>query len=203
MKKNKNEKTDWCSDLCVLIEQIEGATQNLEDFEKEFAEDVKTRDADKSLRHQLQEIRFTAGKIKEKLCHTWTLKFAAHEPLSEQEFYLMLASGINFWSAKELGISQVSDYDLFLNCCYEDDRSRTYIMPTEKPPFEWVDKKTGSRKVKIRLGRAPEEIRLEALSPKQRHFFEKHAQHILERFVKTEGHHTIDKIKALNKVTNE
>jgi hypothetical protein len=183
MTKRKTETTDWCSDLGNLNGLIEMAIYVLEEFEKESGEDVKTHNGDQSLRRQLQEIRCLAGKMHYNLCGTLAAKLAAHEPFSEREYHLMCASGCNFWSAKYLGISDVSDYEVFLNCCYEDDRTRTYIMPMEKPPFEWVDKKTGTRKVKIRIGRAPEEICLGDLSPKQRHFFKEHAPHILKRFI--------------------
>jgi len=183
MTKRKTETTDWGSDLCNLNGLIEMAIYDLEEFENESGEDIKTHDGDQPLRRQLQEIQCLARKIHHELCGTLAAKLAAHELFSEREYHLMCASGCNFWSAKYLGISDVSDYDVFHACCYEDDRMRTYIMPTTKPPFEWVDKKTGVRKIKIRIGRAPEEIRLSDLNPKQRRFFEKHASHILSRFI--------------------
>jgi hypothetical protein len=88
--------------------------------------------------------------------------------------------GKRVFTAREFGLSRVSDFEVFSMMCYEDERSWTHINPGLCAPPSW--KPGGVRQVPTEFGRAPEECSLSRLRPEQLAFFERYLPHVLARF---------------------
>ncbi len=146
-------------------EMPEPARSSLERLRQELA----------SMRRAGQELfsRFSSGPVAELL--------DGHR-LTREEYYLLAAADIwemiPWGTAKQLGLSPCDDFEVFSFFWYQDNMRFGYINPEE------VQRDPGSQRVRARFGRPPEEIRLSALRPDQREFFERYLPAIYARFTR-------------------
>ena len=125
---------------------------------------------------ELAAIRDAQRQALERYCLEPAEKWYRGQLLTREEYYLFAASVECFMTAKQLGLSQMDDYDVFCLMCYEDDDCRCYINP-----FEWP-RDSSSGKVGLRIGRPPEELRADALRSEQREFFARYLPEVYPRF---------------------
>jgi hypothetical protein len=182
MKKKNKKLMNWGDEIRDLIQKVEEAKDELRGYEEETGEIVKGPVSRQRLWNHLSDIEVVTYQIFNRYCRSLAAKLAAHEELTEEDFYLLQAGGCRLWSVKDLGLSPVDDYELHLQCCYEDEQTRTYIFPGDKPPFEKIDKKTGRRHIRIRIGRSPEEISWDNLRESQKKFFQRYLPDVAARF---------------------
>ena len=112
------------------------------------------------------------------------IKFSHAYRLTEEEYHLLASNGIQWVTAKSLGLSEFDDYEIFDHFCYENDKCYGMINPRESRPEEKVVYPDGSsrQKVGLRIGDPPERVHANDLRPAQREFFEKYLPAIFRRF---------------------
>ncbi len=92
--------------------------------------------------------------------------------LTEDEFYLCRLAGVSFPWAGSLGVGAAHDAQAFDHHFYEDDKQMGYINP----------QKTDSTGRHDMLGIDPQEVRVSALRPAQREFWERYSPAVFARF---------------------
>jgi hypothetical protein len=102
-------------------------------------------------------------------------------PLSREQSYVCRALGLDLGTAREVGLVDVDDYDVYRMLCYEDDRRWAYINIHLVPP-EPIRLGPVTR-IRMRFGRAPEECRRRFLQPEQHDFFREHLPDVYARFL--------------------
>jgi hypothetical protein len=121
--------------------------------------------------------RYSDGPL-EKMLHGWLL--------SREEYYLCRAMGMDFGTARELGLSEFEDYDVYRMLRYEDDKRLTYINVHEVQ--ETLQKETPpegvTEKIHLRFGSPPEECKRRYLRPEQQEFFLNYLPRVYARFSK-------------------
>jgi hypothetical protein len=175
-------------ELDEIMNICDGARENLHFIHDWLYEEVVGKDCIVSqlppeiglplnrLQEQLESIRSLANKGTERLGFKPCAKLIAGECLTEQEYFLLRAMGINELTAKSIGLSSVDDYKVFLNLYYEDEKWRCYINPALKP------RDPEATRIAMRFGRPPEELHLKNLRPEQKEFFKKYLPEVLTRF---------------------
>jgi hypothetical protein len=101
-------------------------------------------------------------------------KYALGAKLSREEFYFLKAMDVSLINAKDLNLGNWDDFDFFNLLTYKDDQRCGYINPTLL--------KDEIRKVEIKFGISPENIKLSALRPEQHDFFSKYLPAVYARF---------------------
>ncbi len=130
----------------------------------------------RSLERELHGIGELASGLFERLCAGPSHKLLAGKPLSQEEYYLVRASGVDFGGAKDLGLTDLTDYEVYRMLCYEDDRRWSYINVHLSP------RDPQSQQVSARFGCPPEECRRRFLRPEQETFFRDRFPKVYERF---------------------
>jgi len=102
-------------------------------------------------------------------------------PLSRAEYFIYQARGMEFGTAREVGLSRFDDYYVYQMLCYQDEESRGYIN-VNLTPIDPNSSTDGVRVVGMRFGRAPEECRRRHLRPEQEHFFRQYLPTVYVRF---------------------
>jgi len=174
---------DWSDEILRLNNLLDELIDHMETFDDEADGNGAAGHAFRVVIDSVRRIKRSAQKVQENLVTGIGRKLVAHQQLTEEEFHLMCARGCNYWSAKDAGIASVTDYELYQNCCIENESGRFYLIPGEMPPEEEDGDGASRRTVRIRLGVSPEEVRLSDLTVLQRIFFETRAPHIYERFM--------------------
>jgi hypothetical protein len=103
-------------------------------------------------------------------------KFIKGMPLTREEYYLCRAMGVDFGTARELGLSCIDDYEVYGMLCYEDDKWIGYIN------VHLTSRDREAERQALRLGRSPEECRRRFLRPEQDAFFREHLPGVYARF---------------------
>lgn len=106
--------------------------------------------------------------------------------LTEVQYHLLRAAGVELPTGKELGISPVTDYELYRMCIYEDESGICFMHPNEKPPAEVVKDSNGSFAIRPRMAISPEETAIEHYRPEQETFFAENRPDVLARARKNE-----------------
>jgi hypothetical protein len=183
MKKKKKQPENWSQDIFKLSELADSAISTLSDFEKDSGEIVKAPDSEQPLREQLWEMKWLVSKLHENLvaAPVRTAFSYGRLNLTERQYWLLLADGLELFTAKKLGISPVSDYDCYKMCVYKNEQEVCFMDPDETPEVETVDRKTGHKRIRFRLARSPEELEAKHLRPEQREFFKKYRPDVLAR----------------------
>ena len=180
-KQQKKEQKKWQDQLrelfdacCETLEIVDGVDEDMSWGEL------------RSLRNKLVRVKRMADQLKSSMCGTPASKILSlnRRSMTEQEYYLLCATGCKLFTANELGLSPVSDHEAFIHCCYEDDEKVCYIVPTEKPPVRNEEKKTGKFTIRMRLGCSPEELHVKYLRPEQKKFFQELLPDVYDRFQK-------------------
>jgi len=177
MKKQIEQATDWFVQIGELNWLIEAAIDDLHEFEKASGERVEAEDSDQPLLQQLKNIKAAAHRLHDVLCVApiRTAFSVNRMNITRQQYWLLRAAGLTFPTAKDLGICNVDDYEVYRNSIYEDDVMVCLMDPNEK---------TGSTKIRIRLAMSPEELNIKNLRPKQKEFFKRNRPDVLERMQK-------------------
>lgn len=179
MKKQKKTQLSWLNQLTELNRTCDYVLEMVDEADGNMSPDEL-----RTLRDELGKVKRIAEQLHVTMCQTPVGKMIGLDRMSmtKQEYYFLCAAGAKLFSTDQLGISPVSDYQAFLNCCYEDDEKVCYINPAKKPPVEDEDKKTGSFTIRVGIGYPPEELHLKYLRPEQKEFFAKFLPDVLERF---------------------
>lgn len=102
-------------------------------------------------------------------------KFMRGARLTAEEFYLSRLAGIAFPWAQSFGVGAAHDAEAFDHHFYEDDERVGYINPARST-------KTDASESHSLLGIAPENVRVDALRPAQREFWERYSPTVFARF---------------------
>jgi hypothetical protein len=183
MKKKIKQPENWSQDIYKLNDIADSVIFNLRKFEKNSGEVIKAPDSNRPLREQVWEIKWLASKLHEVLLAgpIRTVFSADRLNLTAQQYFLLRARGFELFTAKQLGISPVGDYECYRMCVYKNEQAVCFMDPDETPEVKTVDNKTGHKRIRIRLAHSPEECELKHLRPEQREFFTKHRPDVLER----------------------
>lgn len=183
MKKKEKKQNDWTKLLASHRATCDIALEELDKLVQEFQDGENIQKPLSRFRENMREIRRGAEQLHEELYIVPIRKFFSVERrnITEQQYLIARAAGLGLPTAHELGISPVSDYEVYCNCVYEDDRSVCFIDPDETPQVKTVDKRTGKTSIRIRLALSPEETRLAHYTPEQREFFAKYRPDVLTR----------------------
>ncbi|HEX7114915.1 MAG TPA: hypothetical protein VF193_07270 [Steroidobacter sp.] len=182
------EERPWADQLRDLIGAAERASAAVRYirawvWENVVAGDVVPRVMPEPLESHLTGLEHDLGGIGElaralfgRLSSDPSGKLLAGWPLSREEYYLVRALGVDFGGARELGLTDLADYEVYRMLCYEDDDQWSYInvhlRPREREP----------RRIGARFGRPPEECRRRALRSEQVTFFRDRLPEIYKRF---------------------
>ena len=178
----------WCEELRRISASVENAEASLRALHEwlwhtAVAADALPRQLPQDAAALLHILQVELSRIREAERHAFeryaagpAAKWAQGKMLTREEYYVVAAAAAPFVTAKQLGLSDVDDYDLFCLLCYEDDERLAYINPFEKPR----DRRSG--RVGMRIGRPPEELTATALRPEQHEFFAEHLPDVYARF---------------------
>jgi hypothetical protein len=101
------------------------------------------------------------------------LSLSGYKP-SEDQYYILAAMGAWRDVAHGLGLSPLTEFEVFSMLHYEDDHRRGYINSEEKPPVHGI--------ARMRLGIPPEEVSKAALRSEQCQFFKQYLPAVYDRF---------------------
>lgn len=177
MKKKHRLGEPWENCVKKIIADSDEVLETLRVLDNLLGESIKVRPSLRLLRKRLNEIRGAADTIHARLCREPAEKILGGISLTEEEYFIMRAKGIHFGTAKELGLSSVDDYEIFLCFCYRDGGRSCYINPGLKP-----DDSDGTTIRIGRFGKAPEELNVKHLRQEQQEFFRKYLPNTLKRF---------------------
>jgi hypothetical protein len=174
--------------LRAIAASVEDAQRSLAVLDKWLWETIVARDVwpqelPAGAAAPLQQLESELAKIQEAQREAFEYYFAGlvqrwfkAKPLTREEYHLVAACVGSFMTAKQLGLSEIDDYDVYSLLCYEDDTCWCYIDPFARPR----DPSSGT--VGLRVGRPPEELKASALRPEQREFFARYFPEALARF---------------------
>lgn len=129
-----------------------------------------------ALECDLDEIDKLAAALFARLSSDPSARLLAGRPLSREPYYLVRALGVDFGGAQELGLIDLSDYEIYRMLCYEDDQRISHINVHLSP------RDPLSQRIGVRFGRSPEECRRRYLRPEQVTFFRDRCPEIYEIF---------------------
>ena len=183
MKKKEKKQNDWTELLASHHAACDIAFEELDKLVQKFQDgEIIQKPLDRFMKN-MREIRWGAEKLHEELYIVPIRKICSVERrnITEQQYLLARVAGFPLLTAQAIGIAAVSDYEVFLNCIYKDDKIVCFMDPDEAPQVKTVNKRTGKRHIRIRLARSPEETRLAEYTPEQREFFNKFRPDVLAR----------------------
>ncbi|TAK25713.1 MAG: hypothetical protein EPO40_21945 [Myxococcaceae bacterium] len=158
------------------INALFDAVQRLEDLRRlarpRTASAAEGGERQQELLTRIDEVAEVIGGVKDALHTGPREKFRQGARLTEEEFYLCRLAGVGFPWAERLGLGAAHDAEAFDHHFYEDDSVSGYINPA----------KAGDTGRQSMLGLAPEDVRMDALRPTQRDFWERYAPDIFARF---------------------
>jgi len=188
MKKRKTQEQDWTKRLQKHREDCDLTREALLELDREFEDDGDLRPLLHRLRDQIREICGDAIWLHETMCAApiRTAFSLERMNITEEQYWFLRAAGLEFITAKGLGIAPLSDFEVYKNCVYEDDKTVCFLDPDETPEVKSVNKKTGRTSIRIRLARSPEECHLKHFRPEQKQFFAKYRPDVLARAQQTE-----------------
>jgi len=183
MKKKGKKQNDWTELLASHRAACDIAFEELDKLVQEFQDGENIKKPLDRFRKRLLEIQRGAIQLHEELYTVPIRKICSVERrnITEQQYLLARAAGFPLLTAQAIGIAPVSDYEAYLNCIYEDDKTVCFMDPDETPQVKTVNKRTGKRRIRIRLACSPEETRLAHYTPEQREFFNKFRPDVLAR----------------------
>jgi len=183
MKKKEKKQNDWTELLLGHGLIWDMAFAELDKLVQDFHDGENTEKLLDQLRKDMREIQRVTDQLIEELLVGPIKKILSidRRNITEREYLLAHAAGFQLPTAQSIGIAPVSDYEVYLNCVYEDDKAVCLMDPNETPQVETVDKQTGNIRIRIRLARSPEETRLAHYTPEQREFFAKYRPDVLAR----------------------
>lgn len=183
MKKKEKKQNDWAERLASHRAACDMAFEELDKLVQEFQDGENIQKPLDRFRENMREIRRSAEQLHEELYTVPIRKICSVERrnITEQQYLLARAAGLGLFTAQGLGISPVSDYEVYRNYVYEDDEAVRFMDPDETPDVKTPNKKTGGYRIRIRLACSPEETGLAHYTPEQREFFAKYRPDVLAR----------------------
>lgn len=185
---------DWGAELKWCIDSLEHAGKVVRQLQGRLRADLGDAGAPKreliqsvwshvaQLNELIKTAREAAEDARDRYALSPTARYLRGDLLSREEYSLLVAMDVGPPTAKDLGLGGFDDYDVFRLLHYDDRASDVtcYINPDLRP------RGGGERKLAIFCGRAPEELRLDALRDDQREFFEKYLPEVHARFQRGE-----------------
>ena len=128
---------------------------------------------DTELCERLSQIKDRQNSLYTRLVYGPVATLASGVPLSREQYHLVASRGRGLMDNQKVGLSPYTDFEVDQFFFYEDADHCCRIDTSERPAPGFV---------RIRIGKYPEELRIDALRPEQRRFFEQHLPHVAARF---------------------
>jgi hypothetical protein len=175
----KRKFTDiLATDLTRIDDIAHGVQATLEDLEQGEISVDEFQDLLPSLIRHMKRIRRIANTINGRMVRNPGRKLLRGETLTEQEYFFLRTGGVHLNTAHQLGLSPLDEYAIYRHLCYEDDKVICCVNPEPMP------EKAPENVIRVRMGKAPEELHDTHLRPEQRDFFEEHLPGLWARFQK-------------------
>jgi hypothetical protein len=169
----------WCEEISSILDAVERAERALRGrLSRAVPED--DRSLLRALHADLAECRQSAEQAMDRYSMEPFNTYLEGRPLSREQYYVCRARGLDLGTAREVGLVDVDDYDVYRMLCYEDEKSWTYIN-IHLAPREPIRPGQVTR-IGMRFGSAPEECRRRFLRPEQHDFFRDRLPDVYERF---------------------
>ena len=183
MKNKPKEQRPWLERLQSHRQDCSLALEDLRELEQEYQNGVDVELLLERIKTKMESIQTEAACLYEVMCIVplETMFSAGSSKLTEQQYCLLRAAGFPTFTAKMLGICPVDDYDVHMNCLYEDDDQIHIMNPDETPEVETVDEKTGVTTMGLNIALSPEETELRFYTPEQICFFTMYRPDVLAR----------------------
>jgi len=183
MKKKEKKQSDWTEFVLGRSFAWGIIFDELDKLVHDFHNGENTENLLDQLRKDIREIQQSTDQfINEFLIGPFKKIFSRdRRNITEREYLLAQAAGLQLPTAQSIGITPVSDYEVYLNCVYEDDKVILLMNPNETPQIVTVDEQTDNIRIRIRLASSPEETNLAYYTPEQREFFAKYRPDVLKR----------------------
>jgi len=184
MKQVEKHAPDWTTRLQEHRQRCEDAAESWAELCRRHDEGGHIGPHMRRLSKQIEQMQQDAHRLWKILYATprnklWSLHRLS---LTEQEYWFLRAAGFGLFTAKNLGVSPIDDYDAYRVGVYEDDTSMCFMHPDETPDtVTVVNKKTGREWVRIRLAQSPEECQVRCLRSGQLEFYRKYRPDVLAR----------------------
>jgi hypothetical protein len=176
----------WSENIKSNLNELEEVMRNFDLLQTWLMDNLLAKDVQPSrlpeqvsefidkIRKALISIRQSENGLFNRLSSEPVGKYASGAKLTREEFYLLKAMDVPLIKAKDFNLSNWDDFDFFNLFTYEDEQCRGYINPT--PMGDEI------RKVEIKFGFPPENLKLSALRPEQHDFFSKYLPAMYTRF---------------------
>jgi len=183
MKKKEQKQNDQAELLWSHRAAWDMAFAELDKLVQDFHDGENIEKPLDQFRKNMQEIRRGDEQFHEEFLIGPIRKILSKDRrnITEREYLLAQAAGFQLPTAQSIGIAPVSDYEVYLNCVYEDDKIVCFMDPNETPQIKTVDEQTGKTRIRIRLARSPEETNISYYTPEQKRFFAKYRPDVLAR----------------------
>ncbi len=201
MKKEEIEQKTWIKSLQSHLESCRLTLEDIDILEENNKDNPDALVLLRQIWKMMKEIESGADRIYEEIVKIpiRTMLSVNRLQLTEEQYFLLRAAGIDLFNPKRLGICTVDDFEVFKNCIYEDSESVGFMDPNEKPVKKLKLKKTGKSSIRLRFSCSPEETCLENYRPEQIRFFKKFRPDVIARAKKTEKKETKTRATAITK----
>jgi hypothetical protein len=166
------DERPWADQLRALTSAVDRASAGVDVLARQMPEPLGEHLT--ALYRELNTIHMLAQALLDRLFSGPFEKLVKGWTLSQEEYYLCRAMGVNLDGAHELGLTELADYEVYRMLCYEDDRRFCYINVHLAP----LDPEL----VSLRFGCPPEECHRRHLRPEQLAFFRERLPDIFRRF---------------------
>lgn len=177
-------ETPWAQEIREISASATRALDAVRMIERQVSGSApESRESLSVLFRALDQVRNAADQAFQRYSSEPAGKWFGGLPLSREQYYVCRAMGVDFGTAREVGLSEWNDYDVYCNLCYEDEKRFVYINIHETPS-EVVQLEDGSAvtTVHMRIGQSPEECKRRCLRPEQQTFFVKYLPDVYARF---------------------
>ena len=169
-----------------VVERVNQVIRLCEDCIKELSQQVHQPPHDRSenarllylAQRTLQDVKSQASYLKDDFLSRPIIKLLSGKRLTEAEFHFVASLEVMYWSAKLVGLSPATDFEVFDNFCCEISDEAFQINPNPVAP----DGSATVRGPLIPPTRFPEQICISDLRPTQRDFFATHLPELFARF---------------------
>jgi hypothetical protein len=169
-----DDHREQCVAMREIVDQIEADYRAGNDIKAALSE----------LRGKVRALQASADRVHDKMAiaplrHMFS---ADRLNLTEKEYYLARAAGLGFITPKSLGVSPVTDFEVYRLSVYEDANTVCFMDPNENSNVETVDPKRPDHiSIRLRGAISPEETERKYYRPEQEQFFAKHRPDVLSR----------------------
>ena len=182
--KANNSVVDWPTQVQEHRQHCEAASETMAELIRQADKGGGTARLVRRLGEEIEQISQEAHQLHQILLKDPIDKALSLDRLnlSEQQYRLLQAGGLDLSNAKQLGVSPISDYEAYRFCTYEDETGINFMDPNETPhTVTRIKGRPGAKLIRIRLAQSPEECRVACLRPEQRAFFAEYRPDVLKR----------------------